>query len=368
MKKATEHFTTVCLSPVFMWRTFKDLSLGLGLIVAISAALLYADRPHRNQRELPLLAIMQFASSPLFDEVTNGIKDGLADTGFREGEAMAIQIFKAEGDIPTSNLIGKRVTDGSFDMVITASTVCLQSVAAANRATKVPHVFCAVTDPTVTGVGITALDSLNKPEYLTGIGTMQPVEPLFRYAKRIRPGLKKVGVVWNPSEANSVACTERARAICKELGITLLEASVEATTEVREAAIGLVSRGAEAFWVGGDATVLNAYDSIGNVAKQARLPIISNLGGHVKRGALIDLGGNYYEVGRKAGEIAGTILSGKSTAAEIAVVNYVPGDLNLNPQTAKAVQWSFPSDLLAEGKVFVPEPPQASPTPQLPTR
>jgi len=349
-----------------MWRTLKDLSLGIGLIVAISAALLYADRPHRKTRELPLLAIMQFASSPLFDDVTNGIKEGLADAGLREGETMAIQIFKAEGDIPTSNLIGKRVTDGSFDMVITASTVCLQSVASVNRTTKVPHVFCAVSDPTVTGVGITALDSLDKPEYLTGIGTMQPVEPLFRYAKRIHPALKKVGVVWNPSEANSVACTERARDICKKLGITLLEASIESTTEVREAAIGLVSRGAEAFWVGGDATVLNAYDSVGSVAKQARLPVISNLGGHVKRGALIDLGGNYHQVGRKAGEIAGTILSGKSTAAEIAVVNYVPGDLNLNPETAKAVQWSFPPDVLAEGHVFVPEnqAPQALQSPQ----
>jgi len=353
-----------------MWHILKDLSLGLGLIVAISAALLYADRPHGGQRELPTLAIMQFASSPLFDEVTNGIREGLADAGFREGETMAVEVFKAEGDIPTSNLIGKRVTDGSFDMVITASTVCLQSVASANRATKVPHVFCAVSDPTVTGVGITALDSLDKPEYLTGIGTMQPVEPLFRYAKRTRPGLRKVGVVWNPSEANSVACTERAREICKKLGITLLEASIEATTEVREAALGLVSRGAEAFWVGGDATVLNAYDSVASVAKQARLPIISNLGGHVRRGALMDLGGNYYEVGRKAGEIAGTILSGKATAAEIAVINYVPGDLNLNPGTARAVKWSFPQDVLAEGKVFTPEPasapqatPQASPAP-----
>lgn len=347
-----------------MWRTLKDLSLGLALIVAISAALLYADRPHERQREVPSLAIMQFASSPLFDEVTQGIKDGLAEAGFREGESMTVQIFKAEGDIATSNLIGKRVTDGSFDMVITASTVCLQSVAAANRTAKIPHVFCAVTDPTVTGVGITALDSLDKPEYLTGIGTMQPVEPLFRYAKRIRPGLKRVGVVWNPSEANSVACTERARAICKTLGITLLEASIETTTEVREAALGLISRGAEALWVGGDATVLNAYDSINGVAKQARLPIISNLGGHVKRGALIDLGGNYYQVGKKAGEIGGTILSGKATAAEVAVVNYVPGDLNLNPETAKAVKWSFPPDLLAEGKVYTPETPQTEPPQQ----
>ncbi|HWL51429.1 MAG TPA: ABC transporter substrate-binding protein [Chthoniobacteraceae bacterium] len=354
-----------------MWRTFKDLSLGLGLIVAVSAALLYADRPRDQQRGVPLLAIMQFASSPMFDEVTQGIRDGLAETGFRDGETMAVQVFNAEGDIPTSNLIGKRVTDGSFDMVITASTICLQSAASANRDTKVPHVFCAVTDPTVSGVGITALDSLDKPKHLTGIGTMQPVEPLFRYAKRIRPGLKKVGVVWNPSEANSVACTARAREVCKELGITLLEASIEATTEVRDAALGLVSRGAEAFWVGSDVTVLNAYDSVGSVARQARVPILSNLGGHVKRGALIDLGGNYYQVGRKAGEIAGTILSGKATAAEIAVINYVPGDLNLNPETAKAVKWSFPPDVVAEGKIFTPEPsrpPQASPASPTPTR
>lgn len=344
-----------------MWRTFKDLSFGIGLIVAVSVALLYADRPHREQRELPSVALIQFASSPLFDDVTRGIRETLEEAGFRPGETVALQVFNAETDIPTANLIGKRVTDGSFDLAISVSTVCLQSVASANRAGRLVHVFCAVSDPTVSGVGIDALDSLDKPAHLTGIGTMQPVEPLFRYAKRSRPGLKKVGVVWNPSEANSVACTERARAICRELGIALMEASIEGTTEVREAAQGLVSRGVEAFWVGGDATVLNAYDSLAAVAKQARLPVLSNVGGHAKRGALIDLGANYYQVGRKAGEIAGTILAGKARASEIAVVNYVPGDLNLNLETAEVVRWSFPPDVLQEGKVVVPESP-VSPT------
>src|SRR6185369_2103398 len=116
-----------------------------------------------------------------------------------------------------------------------------------------------------------------------------PVEELLGEMKRLHPQLARVGVVWNPAEVNSEVCTKRARAAAKALGIELLEAPIEQTKDVREAAESLIARGAEAFWTGGDATVNNAIDALVGVATRGGVPVFSNITGHVHRGSLLDL-------------------------------------------------------------------------------
>jgi len=164
-----------------------------------------------------------------------------------------------------------------------------------------------------------------------------------------------VGVVWNPAEANSEACTRRARAICHELGIELLEAAIENTSGVREAALSLLSRNIDAFWTGGDATVGNAIETLIAVARQGRVPVFSNIGDHTKAGALFDVGANYYQVGYRAGEIAAEILSGKRTAAEIPVENFVPKVIQVNLQALQGLRepWEFSEEFLKNAVVVV---------------
>ncbi len=300
------------------------------------------------------MALLQHASSPLYDETAQGVIDGLAAGGFRDGKEIRLHRFNAEGDIPTANLIASRVADGSFRLTATISTICLQAVSNANRAGKTTQVFCAVSAPVAAGVGIKELGSLEKPAHLTGIGTAQPVEDIFRAIRRIHPALRRVGVVWNPAEANSLVTVQRARAICKELGLELVEASIEGTRDVKESTNAVVSRGAEAVWVGGDATVLSAMDTLVGVVQQARIPFFSNISGHVRRGALLDLGANYYQVGHKAGEIAAEILAGRP-AAEIAVEDFMPREIGLNFQVLATLKggWQIPAEVRAEAATII---------------
>jgi hypothetical protein len=97
---------------------------------------------------------------------------------------------------------------------------------------------------------------------------MQPVAEALRLAKTLFPGLKTVGVVWNSAESNSEANTLIARDVCQELGINLLEANVDNSSGVFEAASSLVARGAQALWVGGDVTVIVAIDSVVAAARR----------------------------------------------------------------------------------------------------
>ena len=243
-----------------MLRTLKSLGLGLALIAATSAVLLLSDLDRRGRRtapspaaaRLPRIAIMQFASSALLDDATAGILAGLLAGGYEDGRTARLRRFNASGDYATANTMARDIAAGGYDLIITASTPALQVMAAANRDGKTVHVFGAVTDPYGSGVGITGPEPGQHPRHLVGIGTFQPVARAFALARQMAPGLRRVGVVWNPTEHNSEVCVKAARAQCRVLGLDLVEATVGNTSEVPEAVRAVLSRNVDALWVGGD--------------------------------------------------------------------------------------------------------------------
>jgi len=344
-----------------MTESLKRLTFSVLLLVLAAAVLLWSDRHNRHDGQpaadpanrIPI-AILQHSSNPMMDEIRQGVLDGLHSQGYVDGHKLAISFYNAENDLSTGNLIAQKIVGGDYKLAITISTVMLQALSNANRTAHIPHVFGAVTSPVTSGVGIKALDSLDKPEYMTGIGTPQPVTEIFRLAKHINPALKTVGVVWNPAETNSEYCTKLARAISEKLGISLLEASIEQSKDVREAAESLVARGVEAFWTGGDSSVNATVESLTQVAKAARIPVFSNITGHTQRGSLFDFGADYHEVGAEIGRIAGTVLAG-ADPAQMPVKAFVPKRIQLNEKVRNSLRdtWIFGDDLYREASVII---------------
>jgi ABC-type uncharacterized transport system substrate-binding protein len=331
--------------------TIRRLLPGLALIGAAAAVLLWSDRGSRlgagrdpAQDGKPVrLALLKHSSSQVMDEMHEGFVEGLAARGWNEGARYVLEVFNAQGDLPTGNTMASRLAAGDYRLVTTISTPMLQAFANANRAGRATHLFLGVSSPVDAGVGVARLDSVDKPAWMAGIGSAQPVEAVFREAKRQWPGLATVGVVWNAAEVNSQVCTRRARAVSAELGLTLLEAPIDSSQGVREAAESLVARGAEAIWTGGDATVVPAIDSLVAVAAKAGIPVFSNMAGQVHRGTTLDLGADYKEVGREAGGIAADLLEGASPAA-IPVRNFMPERLLLNAKAAAGLRPPFVFD------------------------
>ena len=206
----------------------KRLWLGIVLIFLTSGILLVSDWNQRTAARggVPRVALLQHASQKVFDDGLAGLKQALAEGGFAEGRNLSIQYFNAEGDVGTSNTIAKQMAEGGYDLLLTMSTLSLQAVANANKDGRTHHVYGVVSDPAVAGVGVSAANPLDHPKHMAGIGSMQPVESAFRLARQCYPGLKKVGVVWNAGEANSLATIRVARAVSKQMGIELIEAKI----------------------------------------------------------------------------------------------------------------------------------------------
>ena len=335
------------------------------MIASASAVLLLSDLRSRKSaraakpssaQKIFKIALLQHSSQTILGEGIRGMLDALANKGFVDGQNIQLQRYNAEGDLPTSVTIARDITDGRFDLILTVSTPSLQSVANANKEGKTKHVFALVTDPYAAGVGINRTNHLDHPRQLAGFGTMQPIETAFKLARQMRPELKSVGVAWNAAEANSEANLKVARKVCQEMHIELLEATVDNSSGVYEAANSLVSRGAEALWVPGDNTVLMAIDSLVQAARKGKIPVFTVIPPFAEKGALFDVGANYYEVGRLAGDLAAEILNGRDPAA-IAIDNVVPEVLDINKTALRDLKdkWQVPEELAGRADVLIDE-------------
>jgi ABC-type uncharacterized transport system substrate-binding protein len=305
---------------------------------------------------LPRVAVVQQNTQPILDAGTQGMIDGLAEAGFRDGETLAVRRFNPMGDSNLANAIAVEVSQGGYDLILTATTPSLQSVANANRSRHTPHLFALVADPSATGVGVSATDPLDHPPYLSGYGTRLPVISAFRIAREINPALKTVGVLWNSSEVNSEVQLVDARKICAELGITLVEVNVDSTNAVAEATAALLSRDVEAVFVPGDITVLGAVNNVLERSRRAGIPVFSLFPSAQPKGELFNVGADYHEVGRQTGLLAAEVLRGLPVAS-IPVKNIVPERLALNEQARAqlrdAAKWNFPAALKARAGLYV---------------
>lgn len=354
-----------------MWSAFRCLILGLSLIAGASALLLWSDTGSRvaggkkASDTVRRVALLQHASQAVIEDSVQGMIDGLAEGGYVQGKNLHLQRFNAEGDVSVSNTIAAEMVSGKADLLMTCSTVSLQAVGNANRHAKKPLVFGSVSDPSITGLGISKEDPLDHPEWIAGCGTMQPVAEALQAAKEMNPGLRKIGVVWNASEVNSEGQIIIARRVCRELGMELMEAAIDSSSGVGEAARALTARGAEALFLPGDMMVLVAADAVIAAGQKANIPVFTVTPPNAAKGALFDYGADYYQVGLQAGRIAAEVLSGRNPA-EMEITNYLPSSILLNEKALAAVKdkgWSFPDSIRRRASVIYDETGKETPGP-----
>ena len=344
----------------------QRLGTGLVLIFFCALLLLISDtkRVPTLAGRVPRVAVFQFNSQPMLDEGMRGLLDALRDHGYIDGRTMHLERFNAENDMPTAASIARELTGGRFEYVFTVSTNCLQAVAKANRAGRVKHVFGVVADPIGAGVGISASNPLDHPRNMAGVGTLAPIEELLATAKRMNPRLRRVGLPWNPSQSNSETYTKMARAAAPNLGLEILEGTVDATPAVGEVTASLVARGAETILVTGDVTVALAIDAVVAEARRGGIPVLATQPLLATRGVLLAIGGDFYLMGRDAGDVAARVLDGEDMN-RMPILYRLPKLVTINRASAAGLRqvWVFPPDVLAQVRQPVSAPSVATATP-----
>ncbi len=307
-------------SETAVWPALKRLALGLGLIVLFSSILLLTDLGHRKTASaasartggeagasgrIVKAAIVYFARDIGTDECVQGLIDGLKASGFDEGKNLEIRRADAQGEMINIPAILQNYDSSDVDLIMTISTPCLAG--ACNKVKHKPVVFTCVTDPIAAGAGKTNTDHLR---FVTGVGSFPPISRTLDLMQKLVPGLRAVGTMYNPAEANSVKEMTAAREIFRDRGVRLEEIAIAGSSEVLQAVQLLAVRNIQAVWLPGDNTAIEGYEGAVKGAKDARLPLVTDECSELPRGGLACLGISLQSAATASGKLAGRVLLG----------------------------------------------------------
>jgi putative tryptophan/tyrosine transport system substrate-binding protein len=287
------------------------------------------------------VAITQIVEHPALDACRKGVKDVLAEAGFVEGKNLNWEYQSAQGNPVTASQIAKKFVGDEPDVIVAIATPSAQAVVASTK--TIPVVFSAVTDP----VAAKLVSNWAKPgANVTGTSDMAPIDKHLAMIKRISPNVKRLGVLFNPGEVNSVSSVDAVKAAAPALGIEVFEGPAPKSSEVLAAARSLVGK-VDAFYVPTDNTVVSAFEAVTKVGIDAKIPVYAADTDSVPRGAIAALGFNYYEVGRQTGNVVVRILKGEK-AGDIPVAGVEKLNLWLNLDSAAKMGVTVPDAIISE--------------------
>jgi len=314
----------------------------IGLMYGTAATWPLAARA--QQKAIPVIGFLDPASPGARAAFMAAFRSGLAESGYVEGENVAIEYRWAEGEnnrLPTlaADLVRRQVT-------MIAATGGIPSAQAAKAATTtIPIVFQTATNPVEFGL----VASLNRPGgNLTGVTTLGvEVGPKrLELIHELVPTATVIALLINPTSTVSETLAKELLPAARTLGLQLHVAHASTDRDLDVAFESLTLRQAGALVVGVDAFFIARSKTIAALTLRHAIPAIFQNREFAAAGGLVSYGSSGAEAFRHVGLYAGRILKGERTA-DMPVQQATKVELVINLKTAKALGLTVPPSLLA---------------------
>ncbi len=319
----------------------KRCFLCLAVLLMVSAATVaYAGKA--------VVGVSQFVEHPALDAILKGFQDELKDKGI-EAE---YKVYNAHGNMSVAYQIASQLAGDEPDMIVAIATPCAQACVKqydkSPQLKGVPMLFTGITDP----LGAGLVSNYEKPGGdVTGVSNRTPMGKHLDNLRRFVPALKKLGVIYNSGEMNSVTNVKRMKEAAASRGIEVVEATVINSADVRQAANSLVGN-VDAILVPTDNTVISAFEVLVKTCRRSRTPLFASDVDSVPRGAIAALGFDYYLHGRQTGAMAIRILNGEKPG-DMPVEFQKELKLHVFPAAGKRMGLEIPRELIeAADKVY----------------
>ncbi|MCT8180100.1 ABC transporter substrate-binding protein [Variovorax sp. CY25R-8] len=271
----------------------------LALVLAPFAAL----PAHAADARVSVTAIVDH---PALDAARQGIVEELAAAGYVVGKNLRLDYQSAQGNTATAAQIARKFVGDRPDVIVAMSTPSAQTVVAATR--EIPIVFSAVTDPVAAKL-VKSWEATGGN--VTGVSDLPLLDKHLALLRQALPTAKRIGVVYNPGEANSVAAIAQLKKLAQPAGLSVIEGAAPRTVDVASAAQSLVGK-VDAIYAPTDNNVTSAFEALAKVADQGRVPLIAADPSLAARGAALGIGTNYHDLGRQSGKLVVRVLKGES--------------------------------------------------------
>ncbi|RHH71475.1 MULTISPECIES: ABC transporter substrate-binding protein [Vagococcus] len=277
------------------------------------------------------VGILQYMEHKSLDKAREGFIAELKDEGYEDGKNIKIDSLNSQGDQANLKSMSEKLVKEKSDVILTIATPAAISVA--TETTDIPIIFTAVTDAVSAGL----VDSNEKPgKNITGTSDMVPIDKQTNLLLSIVPDAKTIGIIYNSSEENSVIQAKLAKEAIEKKGVKVKESTVTSTNDVQQVMTALAGE-VDGVYIPTDNTLANTMETVGEIARNKKLPIVTGSAEDVKVGALATYGLDYEKLGRQTGKLAVKILKGEAKPADLAVDTPTDLDLVVNEDMAKAL-------------------------------
>ncbi len=297
-----------------------------------------------QQKAMPVIGFLGLASADPWAPFVAAFHRGLSETGYVEGQNVAIEYRWAEGRydrLPAlaANLVGRKV-----DLIVTSGGA-LAALAAKKATATIPVVFETGVDPIKVGL----VASFARPGgNLTGfcILTAELNPKRFDLLSEMVPKAKAIAMLVNPNNSTTERSVRDVHEAAHAKGVQLIILTATTDSEIDDAFSSLAPLHAGALLVGNDPFFLNRREKLATLAARDAVPAMYEWREFTAAGGLASYGTSLADMFRQAGIYAGRILKG-AKPADLPVQQPTKFELVINLKTAAALGLTVPQALLA---------------------
>jgi putative ABC transport system substrate-binding protein len=297
-----------------------------------------------QQKVMPVVGFLAGTSrSPAAAPALSGFHQGLSETGYVEGQNVAIEYRWAEGRydrLPAlaADLVGRKV-----DVILASADP--PTFAAKNATQTIPIIFAFGGDPVGTGL----VASLARPGgNLTGASIMlaELTPKRLELLSELVPEAKLIALLVNPNVPDAERIIRDAQEAARAKGVELHVLKAGAESEIDAAFVTLVQLRAGALIVGNDTFFYSRRDHLVALAGRHAVPASYFSREFAAAGGLISYGPSITALYRLLGVYAGKILNG-AKPADLPVQQPTTFELVVNLKSAQALGLTVPPSILA---------------------
>jgi putative ABC transport system substrate-binding protein len=294
-----------------------------------------------QQKAMPVIGFLGSTSrnAPL----VAAFLEGLAETGYVEGQNAAIEYRWAEGRYDRLPALAAELVKRGVDVIVTQG---IPPTRAAKSATStIPIVFAVGTDPVEDGL----VASLARPGgNLTGVTFMMTElnSKRLELLTELVPQARVITLLVNPNNPSAERTMRDVQEAARAKGVQLLILKAGTESEIDAAFASFVRQHAGALLVGNDPFFNSRREQLGALALRHAVPAIYEAREYVAAGGLISYGTSLTVAHRLKGIFVGRILNG-TKPADLPVQQPTTFELVINLKTAKVLGLTVPPSLLA---------------------
>jgi putative ABC transport system substrate-binding protein len=275
-----------------------------GLVVGATVATMGAAQ---DASKSPDIAIAQFGPHPSLEQVAEGFKASLTDAGLTPNYD--------EGNVNFDRSLVpqflNRLAAGNPDLMLSITTPMAQSARQILSNRTFPIVFAPVTDPVQAGL-VESWDA--GAPLLTGVSNIPDLSATIDFMKTLLPEMSRLGILYNPGDDSDTAFAERLNDIAPAHGVEVLLIGVDNANDIPQRVSSARGR-ADALFIPASSLLQPASPAIASAASRISLPVFSSNTQAVDDGlALATFAADFYDIGKRAGDLAVRILSGEDPA------------------------------------------------------